>query len=287
MHNVPYEKITRSGNGWTLKLSNGTTLKAKILVHAGSEILDNALNLPKTTADATKTLSYQDDLYRTSVTSGYFLKDQSTTASFLTLAALLPKGQNNLIMANTMGAGMLVGQAAGGAAAYCAFFDKKTTEIKLKEIQGEVLKYRLNLMPYSDITLTDPNWKAMQVLGTMGILKAAFKPEAALFNPDQEVTMAEISEPMQDLFYKAQIWFDDHSAGTVTLENTISMISYIGNRSVKTLPEEIEKKWKNSFQFKTPFDLKKVLNRRQFSVLVNEYLQPLVIGVDESGRIIR
>jgi hypothetical protein len=285
--NIRYLKVSRSGAGWVLKLSNGVTLKAKILVHAGGSELNSILNLPQSAAPFSTPLSYSNTTYRVSIASGFLTNNASGTGSFSTLTSLIPKEQSGVILANVEGPTMLVGQAAGAAAAYCAFFDKKTSEIRLKELQGELLKYRLNLMPFADVSSDDPQWKAMQVMGLMGVLKASIKTDKILFNPEQKVLFVEIEQPVKDLYYKAQIWFDDHQTVPITLENTISMICYVGNRSLQSTPAEIEKKWKTAYKFSTPFDLKQILTRRQFSVLINEYLQPLVVSVDGQGRIIR
>ena len=287
IRNIRYLKVSRSGAGWVLRLSNGVTLKAKILVHASGSDLNTILNLPQSAAPFSTPLNYSNTTYRTSVASGFSTNNASGTGSFSTLISLIPQEQSGVILANDGGQNMLIGQAAGAAAAYCAFFDKKVSEIRLKELQGELLKYRLNLIPFEDVSSDDPQWKAMQVMGLMGVLKASIKTDKVLFNPEQNVLLEEIEQPIKDLYYKAQIWFDDHKAVSMTLENTISMICYVGNRSPQSTPGEIEKRWKTAYKFSMPFDLKHVLTRRQFSVLINEYLQPLVVSVDGQGRIIR
>ena len=287
IRSVSYVKLSRSGSNWTLKLSDGKTIKARILIHAGNADLDAAINLPKTTVATSKVLNYKNEEYRTSIASGYYLPDLSNTASFATLATVLPKDQENLVLANSMGASMIIGQAAGATAAYAAFFDTKTSAVKLKPIQEELLKYRLALVPYSDVASTDVNWGAMQATGLMGILKAELKADKVLFLPAAPVSVAEVKVSMEALYYKAQIWFDDHSKSALDLKTVIDLVCYIGNKSPETVNAEVKKKWTKVWQFSNAFDLNRLLNRREFSVLVNEYLQPLNVGIDNTGRIIR
>jgi len=287
IRNVTYIKLSRSGSSWVLKLSDGKTLKAKILVHAGNSDLDEGINLPKTTMTSPKWLSYENEEYRTSIASGYYLSDRSNSASFATLSTILPKEQENLVLANVMGGSMLIGQAAGATAAYAAFFDTKTSAVKLKIIQDELLKYKLSLVPYADVTSSVVNWRAMQASGLMGILKAQLKADKALFLPNEPVTIAEVKAPLESLYYKAQIWFDDNSKSILDLKTAIAMVCYIGNKSPENVTAEVKKKWNKDWKFPEPVDLNHRLNRAEFSVLVNDYLQPLTVGVDGTGRIIR
>jgi hypothetical protein len=143
-------------------------------------------------------------------------------------------------------------------------------------------------MPFEDIKLTDSNWLAIQKIGITGILKAENKNGKIFFNPEKEVTLDEIKQPIKDYYYKAQIWFDDHKNIPINLENTILMVCYVGNKSVEATKSEIEKKWTKTYKFSSKYDLKKVLTRREFSVIINEYLKPFDdINVDKTGRVIR
>jgi hypothetical protein len=242
-------KLSRSGNNWTLKLSDGKTIKARILIHAGNSDLDAAINLPKTIITASKWLNYENNEYRTSIASGFYVAERSGTSAFASLSTILPKDQENLVLANVVGGSMLIGQAAGATAAYAAFFDTKTSAVRLKVIQDELLKYRLSLIPYADVPSTDVNWRAMQTAGLMGILKAQLKADKALFLPNEPVTIAEVKAPLESLYYKAQIWFDDHSKGILDLNTAIDMVCYIGNKSPENVTAEVKKKWNKVWLF--------------------------------------
>ncbi len=125
-------------------------------------------------------------------------------------------------------------------------------------------------------------------VGITGIMKAEIKQNRAYFNPEKEVTYNEIKEPIKEYYYKAQIWFDDHQNIPINLENTISLVCYVGNKSVDATKAELQKKWNKNYRFSSNYDLKKVLSRREFAVIINEYLKPFdVVNVDKTGRVIR
>ena len=194
--------------------------------------------------------------------------------------------QENLIWL-TADEGMLIGQAAGATAAYAGFFGKKTSEGNLKVIQGELINYKLAIMPFADIKHNDSNWKAIQFVGVTGVLKAKLEKGTAWYMPDQLVTTDEIKQPIKDLFYKAQIWFDDHKGTELTLKAAIDLVCYVGNKSPENTPKEIEKKWKTSYKFSTSFDLTKRITRREFAVILQDYMPPFNVNVDKNGKVVR
>ncbi|GGI26720.1 hypothetical protein [Pedobacter mendelii] len=279
---LKYTEIKRSGNGWTLNLSNGQDLKAKILVFADESGMLLANLKVKTLATAeTTVLSYDRNLYRTTI-AGL----NATESHYLSLYNLLIPNQENLLFIPPEN--VEIGWAAGATGAYSAFFDTKTSLSNLKRIQGELLSYKLALMPFEDVKAADSNWLALQKIGITGILKAEIRAGKAYFNPEQEVKYNEIKQPIKDYYYKAQIWFDDNKNIPINLENTISLVCYVGNKAIDATKAEIEKKWNKNYKFSSKFDLKKVLTRREFSVITNEYLKPFdEVNVDKTGRVIR
>lgn len=273
--------IERSGSGWEAKISKGKSIKAKVLIIADNndQLLSN-LNITSLKPVQLSALNYTENLYRTTI-SGI-----TGTPSFLSLYHLLIPDQENLLYVNPNS--IEIGQAAGATAAYAAFFKTKTSLSNLKTIQSELLTYKLPLIPFADVKVTDSNWLAIQKIGITGILKAEIKNEKAFFNPEKEVTNEEIKQPIKDYYYKAQIWFDDHKNIPINLENTILLVSYVGNKAVDATRTELQKKWNGSYKFSSKYDLKKVLTRREFSVIINEYLKPFdQVNVDKTGRVIR
>jgi hypothetical protein len=282
IRSAKFYRFKRAGSGWNIQLSTGRTIKAKVLINADKTMpLTADVQVPATpTAGQWKTLDYGTSIYRTSVAS-------EQGAAILPLHSLLLPEQENLVAVNTARESMASGQAAGATAAYAAFFGKKTSESHLKTIQGELLNYKLALMPFVDVPYTDANWKAIQFVGVMGVLKAEIKSGKAYFLPEQTVQTAEIKQPLKDLFYKAQIWFEDYKAAEMTLDGTIKLVSFVGNKSPASTVEDLKKKWEKNYKFKTAFDLTKVLNRREFASILQDYLPPFNVTVDAAGRITR
>ncbi|MFC3561313.1 hypothetical protein [Pedobacter jamesrossensis] len=281
INNAPYYEIKRSGNGWEAKLTKDESIKAKVLIVTDNpEKIFSALKVQSLKIAETSPLNYAENLYRTTI-SGI-----NGSSDFLSLYNLLIPNQENILYINSDN--LEIGQAAGATAAYAAFYKTKTSLSSLKRIQGELLSYKLSLMPFEDVKITDSNWLAIHKIGITGILKADIKNGKVFFNPEKEVSYDEIKQPIKDYYYKAQIWFDDHKNIPINLENTISMICYVGNKAVEATKTEIQKKWNKNYKFSSKYDLKKALTRREFSVIINEYLKPFDdVNVDRTGRVIR
>lgn len=279
---IKWTKFKRSGSGWTVELQDGTTIRAKVLVNA---------EISKTASNQWQPLDYSNEIYRTSIGAGYPL--QNSTASIISLYNLLQPDQENLVSL-TAGKGtdtglqsMAAGQAAGATAAYAAFFNTKTSLSNLKAIQGELINYRLALMPFVDVPEADTNFKSIQFVGVTGVLKAEIKNGEAYFLPERPVTTEEVKAPFKNLYYKAQIWFDDYKSDQMTVEATISLACTTGSKAIKNTIEEVRKKWKTTYGFKTEFDLNKVATRREFAVIMQDYSPPNNVFVDKTGRVVK
>lgn len=280
--NTAYSDLKRSGNGWSLKLGNGRELKSKILIITDEpKMLLASLKITELKPSETDTLTYKNNLYRTTVAGIIAAKPR-----ILSLYSILNTRQDNLIYFT---AGTLeIGQAAGATAAYAAFYGKKTSESNLKAIQGELLSYKLQLMPFADVQINDTNWLAIQKIGITGILKADISGGKALFNPDKEVSYNEIKQPIKDYYYKAQIWFDDHQDVPINLKNMIGMISYVGNKANDATLKTIKTNWSKSYGFKSDFNLDRVLTRREFAEVITQFLKPFDdVNIGKDGRVIR
>lgn len=276
-------KAERAGNNWSFKLTDGKTIKTKILINPADQKLNEALKItaPKSTWTS---LDYNSTIYRTSIASGKFIT--KTTGNLFSMFDLFIPLQENLVWVSDSQS-MLMGQAAGATAAYAAFFKTKISLANLKTIQGELLNYKLDLMPFEDINQTDTNWKAIQMIGLTGVLKGEIKDNKVIFSPETLVNVDEIKQPIKDYFYKAQIWFDDYKNPMMTLSSTLDMICYVGNKSPENTKKEVEKKWKTSYNFKSDFNLNKMINRREFAVLLQDYMPPFNVNIDNKGKVVR
>lgn len=281
--NIMYVKAERSGNNWYFKLSDGRVIKPEVLINPGDAKLNAILKIEAPDQNWSK-LDYNNTIYRTNVAVG---KNQNgTTANIFSLYQLLIPKQENLIWIKD-GSSMLVGQAAGATAAYAAFFKTKTSLSDLKKIQGELISYKAAIMPFEDIKNSDPNWKAIQMVGLTGVLKAQVGGAGAQFLPDQLVSTEEVKQPIKDFYYKAQIWFDDYKNSELTIGAAIDMICYVGNKSPETTKKELEKKWNATYKFSSKLDHARQINRRELAVLLQDYMPPFNVNVDQKGKVVR
>lgn len=286
IRNASWVKFKRSGNGWAMEFKDGKKIKAEVLVNADkSGRVEQALEIPKVKAAPWQPFSYENNTYRTSIAAGYFTNDN--TANVLSLYRFLDPLQENLVALDPAQESFAAGQAAGATAAYAAFFKRKTSESNLKVIQGELINYKQSIVPFKDISPTDSNWKAIQFIGVTGVLKADFSGSEAHFRPDQSVTTEEIRQVVKEYYYKAQIWFDDHKEQQMSMAGVLDLVSVVGNKSLKNTTEEVKKKWKTVYHFNSEFEPGRVVTRREFAVLVNEYLKPFDVNIDRTGRVIR
>lgn len=286
MRKSSWSKLKRSGKGWVITVNGNKQIKAEVLVDADeSGQVEAALSLAKLHPALWKVLDYDSNRYRTSIASGF--GPDGKTATVLSLYDLLNPAQENLIRLPSDAQSLIAGQAAGATSAYAAFFKTKTSLSNLKAIQGELINYKLSLVPFADVKYTDSNWKAIQFVGLSGFLQAELAAGKALFRPDKIVQTAEVKPVIKSYYYKAQLWFDDYKAEEMTIGSTLDLVCRVGNKSLENTQAEVVKKWKSVYGFTTTFDPKRVINRREFAVLVNEYLKPFDVNIDQTGRVLR
>lgn len=282
--NAMWVKADGYVNSWGLKLSDGRTIRAKVLINIADTKLNAALKITASTTTLPTKLDYANTIYRTSVVGG--ISHNRSSANIFSLYQFFVPEQDNLVWISNP-ENMMIGQAAGATGAYSAFFNVKTSVTNLKKIQGELIAYKLDLMPFADIKQTDSNWKAIQFVGVTGILKGDFLGNKLLFSLEKLVTTADIKQPLKDFYYKAQIWFDDYKNEKMTIGSSLEMISYVGNKDLETMKREIPKRWKTNYQFKTELNLERQINRRELAVLLQDYMPPFNVNVDKTGKVAR
>lgn len=275
-------KFSRSGGNWQVRLSNGETFKAKVLINAGGYVVDEHPDTPQTF----QPLDLQHPQYRTAIASGDVFPAQQQHASLLYLPQLLHKELENYVQLKGLEQSYAAGQAGGAIAAYAAFFKTKTSKTDLKAIQGELLNYKQALMPLADVAGSDSNWRALQVMALMGVFQLDLHQGKLHFHPEQQASFSDIKPAISAFYYKANLWFEDHKDAVVSLDQAISLICYVGNKSVSQVKKEVEKKWQVTYHFSPVSAVGQVLTRRQFAVLLHDHLQIFNIVTDASGRVI-
>ena len=274
-------KTEKAGSGWIVRLQDGKNIRSGVLVLG---VKENEGDFYKYTPHVSgQKLDYTSSLYRTSL-AGYSIQN---TPFILTMDKVLVPEIENLVLVNSDDSNMVIGQAAGVVAAYGQFFSVKTSQTKLKGAQGEMLAFNQELIPVSDISGTDKNWRAIQNILQSGVLKLEMGTEGSKFNPDSLVTIEEIDQATRAYFYKAQLWMEDHEEAVFTLEKALDLIAYTRNKSLQNTINEVEKKWKNSYHFTQEFDKSKPITRREFAAIALDYFQLDQVNVDKNGVVIR
>ncbi|WP_114939730.1 FAD-dependent oxidoreductase [Mucilaginibacter endophyticus] len=199
----------------------------------------------------------------------------------------------HLVNASTMypSVQMAIGQGAGATAAYCAFFKTTTQNLNVRIIQGELLDFKAWLMPFTDIKPNDPYFRAIQQVGTSGLLKGVQKTEGnstrLLFQPDSLVATTEIKPTLEETYTRGFLWFNKEKPGAVfTVGNLLSFISETTLTDPHTLEIAMQKAWKEQYKFTSPFDMKRPVTRREFAILANRFFNPFARSVDIAGRMV-
>lgn len=305
--------IVEKKNGWEIEVAiNGKKeeIKCKVLVDATTDIknsplaVNNIINFDKD-GKYTSLVNYNEKhkayeqvqkLYRTSAAAG-FGKD-SLSLHYIPLGVFIPQEKENLLIVSTasfkysktedfrnLALWINMGQAVGALAAYGPFFNTSPSKASVRLTQGEMFTYKSFLYPVVDIKTTDLSWTAIQKIIASGILKLDF--EKGLFNPDENVEANAIKAVMSELYPRSRIWFIENKLGELTIENTISLMSFVSGRDPITIKQELEIDWKNKYEFTSDFSKPKLISKKEFAVLADTYITPFNIRIDFNGYFLR
>lgn len=292
-HNNVVDGIKKDGKGWEVRLKGGERIKADVVVDATENLSVSALlgvDTKKTMAIPVNSQDpFEGKLYRTAVALAY--AGSGTLRIPLPMAALIPQTVENLVILPGQIAGqrlvrMSAGRAAGAIAAYCAFFKTTTKTVNVRVTQGELLAFNALLIPYSDIDRNDPNFMAYQRLGLSGLIKPKIINNEIRLDTAGTVSHKELQSTMKEFYTRSQIWFADNKNEVLTIDDTISLLMFIAARG-NELKKEIEEGWKQSFKLHSNFDPKRAINKKEFGVLADKYLQPYNVRIDIAGNLVR
>nr|WP_294896825.1 FAD-dependent oxidoreductase [uncultured Pedobacter sp.] len=304
------EEIEQKNKGWELKvLIDGKLekIKCKILVDASTNtknsllVKNNILKLDSAGKfDALVNYSrkemeqpYQQvqKLYRTSGAAGF---GKDSTLHYIPLGVFIPKDVDNLLIVSmacfkefepqdfrNIALWTHIGQAAGALSAYGPFFDVSPKQASIRITQNEMLDYKSFLFPVLDVKGDDPAWYPIQKIIASGVLHLDFK--TGKFSPDSLVTTDEIKGIMAQLYPRSKIWFIENKVKQLSVENMISMMSFIKGRDPISIEEEIEQAWKKKYNFNTDYHKDKLVNRKEFACLIESYISPYSVNVDFGG----
>lgn len=282
-------------------------IKTKLLVDASQNIQPADLqkfDIPKSNskkeikAITTYNTKHQNNkLYRTIVAAGFGLDSSQIFA--IPAGIFIPNWDENLLILNQQTAyngainpdnfnlalWVSIGQAAGTLAAYGPFFKLPSSMANIRTLQSEVLNYKGQILPIIDVNPQDSAFKAIQQNIISSVLKLDFN--TGYFYPDSLVDANDVKPALSDLFTRAKLWYAENPNKPLNLENAVSLFSFIATREESDINREVTEKWENKYGFLSSIDFKKILTRKQFAVLVNDYLQPYKVRVDFDGNFLK
>lgn len=303
LYNIGIKSIKKSGKQWQVILSNNDKLKLYAIVDASDKgivlnfIDQGELAKPKQAGDIiTASNMYNNALFRT----GLVIFEGEKEPVEIPASLLLTTPAENVfivnqypwlgkdIQTNINSLPILIqsGQAIGASAAYCAFFKTTNDKINIRTLQGELLAYHGQVIPFQDIELHDPHFSAIQRIGATGVLRGKTNENGALltfnFDPGKTVSSKEIESVLLNLYTRSQIWFSDKNIEKLSLADLLSLIKFTALKG-EELDADVKKGWTQRFHFDGDFDLTENISRRQLAVLIDYYLKPFNVKVDEKG----
>jgi hypothetical protein len=309
--NGSFTAIKKDGDRWDVRITqNEKTIifKARVVIDASENGEIAAKAGSKLNAGFNKENTGLNR-YRTAIAVGDNFPAQidlpntypPSPAWYIPISSLVLKDAENILLTEKVLPGeksieylpaqLELGQGVGTIAAYCAFFKTTTKNLKVHVIQGELLDFKGYLMPFTDISPRDRNWRAVQQVCAMGLLKGIQQGNGDsrqfVFNPDASVTTAEIKPLLNEIYTRAFLWFGKEKPGeTFTVGNLLSLISDYTLTEPQTLRIAMQKAWKTQYKFRLDFDLSRPVTRMEFAVLTNKFLNPFGRMVDMEGRLI-
>ena len=300
--NTDIKNIKKSRKQWRVTLSTNETLKVSSIVDGSDDgkllALINEKDLSKPDIKnglITATDIYENNLYRTGLV--VFEKETGPTVIPASLVLTTPAenifiinqypwlGKDKQTDVNNLPILIQSGQAIGASAAYCAFFETTVDEINIRTLQGELLTYHGQILPFQDIDLIDIHFSEIQRIAAVGILKGEITKNGSTlvhFNPDKSVSSKEIQPIILNLYSRSQIWFSEKKIEQLKVNDLLSLLKFTALKGDE-LDADVEKGWTQRFHFTGEYDATAILTRRQVAVLMDYYLKPFNVKVDNEG----
>lgn len=306
VYNTEIKRIRKSGKKWRIDLSNGQNYSVYSVVDASLQaklvpLISDKDKLPTKEADSISPINtdqlYSSTVYRTSL----MVEDRDQQEWIIPTASLLkPYTENFFVVHGSNGiikepkesiqdvpSLMLYGQSIGAIASYCAFFETTSDKINIRTLQGELLAYKAQLLPFHDVAFEDVNNSSIQRVGLTGIIQGRMNNEDGkgaklIFDVDKHVSSMELEPVMRSLYTRSQIWFSDKSIEELKLKDLISLIKFIALKGDE-LDTQIENGWEKKFNFTGSYDPECLITRKQAAILIDTYLQPFSIKVNNKG----
>lgn len=302
-------KLTHSRKTWTLEMEDGTKWKVRTIIDASQRVeltalaqiaSENRLNLGLQEMQRPENPAWA----KTSVAAASL---PALPELVIPLGQLVPQDSSNFYPIYSwqwirdlqqqsgeegLAAMANIGQSVGAIAGFSAFFKVNNNKLDVRQIQGELLQYGAILLPYLDVSISDPNWKAIQRTGLSGLFgdpfdeTVAFADSGIYFNPDKTVRIEDISPALKQLYSRSQIWLVDNPSGILTMGQLLELIKQIAQKGTE-LEDQVKKAWTRKYQWEGELQLDSAVTKKQVAVLFDEFCKPFEIKVGFQGQVIR
>ncbi|MDG2485170.1 MAG: FAD-dependent oxidoreductase, partial [Flavobacteriaceae bacterium] len=179
---------------------------------------------------------------------------------------------------------MQIGQASGVLASLAILKKKNIDQIKIREVQSEILKNSGYILPYVDVDSEDLNFISYQKIGACGILRSEGLnigwENKTLFYPNSKLDKNDIYLDDWMMFKPEEIPLPEK----MTIKNILHWIYKIKEEPSLNQTEYYEV-WKNLNL--TDFNLQRTVTRGEFSVLLDKIIDPFSkVDVNYYGNLI-
>ncbi|MFD1629118.1 hypothetical protein [Pseudopedobacter beijingensis] len=306
--------VKASGKNWVATIErNGKkeSIRAKVIVDAEQEkefqaiqrfnllpLQDGKINGLTTLSKDSLEQVPNHKIYRTSAAAGFGKeKDQLI---YVPLGVFISRDKPNIIALNNLAAltgfsetalsntalWINIGQMVGAVAAFGPFFNTTIDKADVRTTQNEVLGFKGIIYPVTDVKEDDYAFTSIQQIIGAQFLSHSFKD--GKFEPDRVINKEEVRLILSELYPRSRIWFLEHpDVQVLTLEQSMSLLSFISGKENYVIQAEVEKRWKKVFKFEADLDLSKELTKKELAVLVSIYLNPFSVRVNMEGTFIR
>lgn len=192
---------------------------------------------------------------------------------------------------------MQIGQAAGVLAGLAIQQRCNPSKVSVRDVQNQILNAKGYLQPFLDLPIDNTHFKAVQRIGSTGILKGTGKNKGwenqTWFYCDSLVTTKELGMGLKEF---SSVVYPQLSGEKVTIRQAINEVFGLGkvlkskkmkskNNTVFSLV--VQKEWVTNLGF-TNFDPDRLITRLELAVLLDEYADPFNLQkVDVKGSFIK
>lgn len=170
---------------------------------------------------------------------------------------------------------MQIGQAAGALAALAVRQHKATGEVSVRDVQDQILEAGGYLLPYLDVEVTDPRFKAYQRIGSTGILRGVGKSVSwknqTWLRADTLLLRSELSG-LAEVYPEAVRASELTQAKPMTREEAVSLVCRIAQSEGIRAEESHRKLWSGCLP--TRWESGSLITRGEMAILIDRVLDP-------------